>query len=116
LGRLSRGLNPCSDGIGISYPVFRPDIWPSARTQIEDAFAGRASSIEDNKVLTRRHGKPENAYFTLSCSPVFDESGGVGGVLSHMFETTASILAMQAVESAGRFWHQKLPATNAGPL
>lgn len=86
------------DGIGLPYPLFRPDVWPSAEAHIMAAFAGTATTVENNRVLTRRNGEPEEAYFTLSCSPVFDESGAVAGVLSHLSETTGLVQAQQALE------------------
>jgi PAS domain S-box-containing protein len=86
------------DGIGVPYPVLRPDIWPSVEEQIMAGFAGKATSLENIRVLTRRHGEAEEAYFALSCSPVYDEAGTVAGVISHMFETTRNVQAQRALE------------------
>jgi PAS domain S-box-containing protein len=87
------------DGIGSSYRTFRADVWPSIEGVISDAFAGRAATIETVKVLTQRHGGTEPAYFTLSCSPVYDETGCVAGVLSHMLETTKTVQSQRRLES-----------------
>lgn len=86
-----------ADGIGLPYPVFRADVWPSVEKQIMAGFAGEASTVENIKVLSRRHGDAEEAYFTLNYSPVYDETGSVGGVISHVFETTRTVLAHRAL-------------------
>ncbi|HET8675756.1 MAG TPA: hypothetical protein VFO63_08230 [Blastocatellia bacterium] len=38
-----------------------------------------------------RYGYLENCYFTLSYSPIRDESGGVGGMLAVVAETTERV-------------------------
>jgi len=91
-------LGTIPDGIGAPYPSFRPDVWPVVEKQIMAGFAGQASTIENLKVRSRRHGEEEEIFFTLNYSPVYDETGSVGGVISHIFETTRTVLAHQALE------------------
>lgn len=86
------------DGIGLSYPAFRPDIWPEAKAQIQAAFAGETCSAKNVRVLTCRHAEPEEAFFTLTCSPVFDETSAVEGVISQILETTGDVVSRRALE------------------
>ncbi|RKG74877.1 ATP-binding protein [Corallococcus terminator] len=47
---------------------------------------------ENQLLLMERHGFIEETYFTFSYSPIRDESGGVGGVLDTVIETTGQVL------------------------
>lgn len=91
-------LGVIPDGIGSSFPSFRQDIWPYVENEISAGFRGDSNTVENIKVVTQRHGEPEEAYFTLNYSPVYDESGAVSGVLSFLLETTQTVLAHQALE------------------
>ena len=52
--------------------------------------AGTAVGAEDWMLPLDRHGYLEECYFTFSYSPIRDESGGVGGVLVTVTETTGA--------------------------
>jgi PAS domain-containing protein len=54
---------------------------------------GETSAGEDVLWMTHRRGFAEEAYFTFSHSPVFDDEGRVGGVLDVSTETTPRVLA-----------------------
>ncbi|HEX7887966.1 MAG TPA: chemotaxis protein CheB, partial [Ramlibacter sp.] len=54
---------------------------------------GQASYFEDQLFEVRRHGFPEEAYFTVSHSPVHDDQGAVQGVMTIATETTERVLA-----------------------
>lgn len=68
---------------------------------------GQASYAEDQLFEVRRHGYPEEAYFTVSHSPVHDDQGVVQGVMTIATETTERVLAarrqgaLRALASAG---------------
>lgn len=68
---------------------------------------GLASYAEDQLFAVRRHGSPEEAYFTVSHSPVHDDQGVVQGVMTIATETTERVLAarrqgaLRALASAG---------------
>ncbi|RYZ38448.1 MAG: PAS domain S-box protein [Myxococcaceae bacterium] len=47
---------------------------------------------ENQLLLMERHGFLEETYFTFSYSPIRDESGGVGGVLDTVIESTGQVL------------------------
>lgn len=61
-------------------------------------FAGEATITENMEVHTRRYGKAEIAYFTASCSLVYDECNAVAGVISQILETTGTVRARQELE------------------
>jgi len=56
---------------------------------------GQATWSEDLQLMMTRNGYVEETYFTFSYSPVFDEGGGVGGILCTCAETTARVLVEQ---------------------
>lgn len=68
---------------------------------------GLASYAEDQLFEVRRHGYPEEAYFTVSHSPVHDDQGVVQGVMTIATETTERVLAarrqgaLRALAAAG---------------
>ncbi len=78
-------------GIGRRYPEFRPDVWPSIRNFIEDAFNGRGRSVTDIPITLRRSGQDEQACFTFTYVPIFNEVGEIGGVLGTIIETSAQV-------------------------
>jgi PAS domain S-box-containing protein len=57
------------------------------------ALAGESSFFEDLPVTIERNGRVEETWWTFSYSPVRDETGGVGGVLCAVLETTDRVLA-----------------------
>ncbi len=54
---------------------------------------GEATWSEDQLLPLERNGFVEECYFTFSYSPIFDESGGVGGVFTAVTETTSRVLS-----------------------
>ncbi len=70
------------------------DIWDIVGPQIEAVMArGEQTWFEDQLVPFERSGFLEEIYFTYSYSPVYDESGDVGGALVVCSETTERVLA-----------------------
>src|SRR4051794_35400249 len=65
-----------------------PEVWDVIGPLFERAFAGDAVALDDVHLPLDRNGYLEECYFTLSYSPIRDESGGVGGVLAGGAETT----------------------------
>ncbi len=53
---------------------------------------GEATWSKDQLLILERNGYPEECYFTWSYSPISDETGGVGGVLTVIVETTERVL------------------------
>ncbi len=56
---------------------------------------GGTVSAKDRPLTIKRRGEPETVYFDMACSPVYDPSGGVAGVLCIVEETTQRIAAEQ---------------------
>jgi hypothetical protein len=70
------------------------EIWPIIGPQIDDVMSrGRPSWNEDQLVPIYRNGHLEEVYWTYGYSPIFDESGVVGGTLVVCTETTNRVLS-----------------------
>lgn len=80
---------------GLGRPAF--ENWWEIREDIEPLFArvmaGETVYFEDLPFRMMRTGVPEDTYFTFSYSPVWVESGQVGGLLINCFETTDQVHA-----------------------
>jgi signal transduction histidine kinase/DNA-binding response OmpR family regulator len=68
-----------------------PEVWPIIGPEFERVRRGEAFAIDDWYLPLERHGYPENCWFTLSYSPIRDETGGVGGLLAVVAETTGRV-------------------------
>jgi PAS domain S-box-containing protein len=70
------------------------EIWPIIWPQIDDVMSrAQPSWNEDQLVPIYRNGRLEEVYWTYGYSPVFDESGAVGGTLVVCTETTNRVLS-----------------------
>jgi len=70
------------------------EIWPIIAPQIDDVMSrARPSWNEDQLVPIYRNGRLEEVYWTYGYSPIFDESGAVGGTLVVCTETTTRVLS-----------------------
>lgn len=79
------------EALGRSFEEVWSEAWPVVGPIAERARAGEASYFED--LPLKGQGRGEQARWAFSCSPVIDESGGVGGVLCLMHETTGEAQA-----------------------
>jgi signal transduction histidine kinase/DNA-binding response OmpR family regulator len=68
-----------------------PEVWSVVGPEFERVRRGEAFAIDDWYLPLERNGYPENCWFTLSYSPIRDESGGVGGLLAVVAETTGRV-------------------------
>ncbi|UKE67469.1 PAS domain-containing protein [Xanthomonas translucens pv. phlei] len=69
-----------------------PDVWPAVASQAEHVLAtGESTWNEHVPFVMLRNGYKEEVYFTFSYSPIFDDRGGIGGVLCVCTEDTAQI-------------------------
>jgi two-component sensor histidine kinase len=68
------------------------DLEPLLRRVLE---TGETVFAKDRPFYIERHGYPENVYFDISYSPVWDEVGTVGGVLCIVSETTERVVAQE---------------------
>jgi signal transduction histidine kinase/CheY-like chemotaxis protein len=70
------------------------EIWPIIKPQIDDVMdRGQPSWNVDHLVPIYRNGSLEEVYWTYGYSPVYTETGAVGGTLVVCTETTPRILA-----------------------
>ncbi len=86
---------------GLKHPTFlgRPareqwaEIWNDLAPLTDHVFqTGEATWAESMLLFMTRKGFLEETYFTFSYSPIYDESGGVGGIINPCQETTEQIL------------------------
>lgn len=69
------------------------EIWHIIGPMLEGVYReGKATWSDDQMLPIDRHDFVEEAYFTFSYSPIFDESGGIGGVFTAVTETTGRVL------------------------
>ena len=80
------------------------EIWPIIWPQIDDVMTrAKASWNEDALVPIFRNGRIEEVYWTYGYSPVFDESGGVGGTLVVCTETTTRVVSQRRLRTLRAF-------------
>ncbi|HET9767443.1 MAG TPA: PAS domain-containing protein, partial [Thermoanaerobaculia bacterium] len=58
-----------------------PEVWGMVGPEFDRAWSGEPFEFEDWLLPLDRNGYLESCWFTVSYSPIRDESGGVGGVL-----------------------------------
>ncbi|MDF7814176.1 GAF domain-containing sensor histidine kinase [Hymenobacter sp. YC55] len=68
------------------------EMWPFLLDIFEPVLTGKTTYFEDQLVLPNRRGLVEEAYFTFSHSPIYNEAGQVGGIFVTALETTATVL------------------------
>jgi signal transduction histidine kinase/CheY-like chemotaxis protein len=68
-----------------------PEVWDVVGPEFERVRRGEAFAIDDWLLPLNRSGYLENCWFTVSYSPIRDETGGVGGVLAVVAETTGKV-------------------------
>ncbi len=71
---------------------------------------GEATWSEDQLLLLERKGFVEEVYLTWSYSPISDESGGVGGVFTAVFETTERVLGERRLRTLRELGEQAAQA------
>src|SRR5690349_13078056 len=68
-----------------------PEVWNVVGPEFERVRRGESFAIDDWLLPLDRSGYLENCWFTLSYSPIRDESGGVGGLLAVVAEVTNKV-------------------------
>lgn len=98
---LMGGKHPA--GLGQSARECWREAWHINEPIHARVLAGETVTLEDALYPIKRGGEAEDAWFTLSCSPLTNGDGGVAGALVTMFETTAEHRAASMLrESEGR--------------
>ncbi|MBL7489457.1 GGDEF domain-containing protein [Frankia sp. AgB1.9] len=83
------------DAMGKTLHGVWPEVWDELRPLAAQVMSGDGATWSSNKrLLLRRHGYLEEAYFTFSFSPIREASDGgrIAGVLSTYQETTQQVI------------------------
>ena len=84
-------------GLGQPTRACWPEVWAfNAPLYAGVVDRGEAFTFTDQRLVVERHGDAEEAFFTLTYSPVLDDAGRVGGVLVTVVETTMQVRARDA--------------------
>lgn len=81
------------DAIGRPFREVWSDIWDDIWPLIDRALSGEATWSENLHLVMEREGRPRDAWYTFSYSPVRDESERVAGMFCACTETTAQVIA-----------------------
>ena len=82
---------------GLGEPV--AVTWPLDEAVTRRVWQGESLTFDNHPCPLTRRGYPEEAYFTLSYSPVRDARGDACGVLVTALETTAQVLAVRRAQT-----------------
>lgn len=86
-----------------------PEIWDIIKPLIDQVLTmGEATWSEDQLIPIFRNGRIENVYWTVSYSPVYDESGEISGVLVTCSETTSKVVSLRLLEESNRRYHDNI--------
>ena len=77
--------------LGTPAPEIFPEIWSVIGPEFERVRRGESFALDDWLLPLERNGYLENCWFTVSYSPIRDETGGVGGLLAVVAETTGRV-------------------------
>ncbi|QGZ43012.1 PAS domain-containing protein [Pseudoduganella flava] len=84
--------------LGGTVPDTWPEIWDWNRAILEAGFAGETRQHLGTGFTVLRNGVPEDVWFDLFYTPVYDSCGAVGGVLCTVTEVTARMREEQRAE------------------
>ncbi|AWI88892.1 histidine kinase [Methylobacterium sp. DM1] len=91
-------------GLGQPTRACWPEVWHINAPIYERVWAGETLTFEDALYPLTRSGRLEDAWFTLTYSPLRDDSGAIAGILVILVETTSRVLADRALrKSEARF-------------
>ncbi len=76
-----------------------PEIWEFVGPLFRKTLAGETVALDDVLLPLDRNGYLEECYFTLSYSPIRDESGGIGGLLAIVAETTERVRGVRRLRT-----------------
>jgi PAS domain-containing protein len=86
--------------LGLPFRDAWRDIWEEIEPLVAWVFAGETVLFEDVLLVMTRCGYPEDTWWTLSYSPVRDESGAVAGLLYVTVDATERIRAVRERDEA----------------
>lgn len=77
--------------LGGTVPHTWPEIWDWNRAILEAGFQGETQQHPATPMTLLRNGVPEDVFFDLFYTPVYDTDGTVGGVLCTVLDVTARV-------------------------
>jgi len=81
------------DALGDPLAQVWDEIWSNVRPFVDGALAGETTGADNLPIVIPGGGLEEQRYFSFSCSPVYDQTETVGGILVISVETTGDVLA-----------------------
>ncbi len=84
-------LGERSHAQGDSFDALWATAWDEMGAAVFQALEGQGSLAENSLLTVNRDGRPVQAWFTCSYSPIRDDQGTVVGFLHALIETTASV-------------------------
>lgn len=75
-------------------------IWNALEPLVDATLAGEAQTRIDMALDLGRYGVPEAGWWTFTYSPVFDDEGGIAGLLCVTRETTTNVIAARQRDEA----------------
>jgi PAS domain S-box-containing protein len=89
--------------LGRPAPEVWSDVWSVVGPQAESVLRDGQSTWNDRVLLVmQRKGYTEEAYFTFSYSPAYDDDGGVGGLFCAVSEETDRVIGERRLHSLRR--------------
>src|SRR5215469_9852793 len=92
------GLHPTA--LGQPIRECRPEVFPRYQPYYARVFDGESLVVEDLLTPKQRDGHPEDAWVTITCTPLRDDNDIVAGIFISAFETTQSHLAEIALRAS----------------
>jgi signal transduction histidine kinase/DNA-binding response OmpR family regulator len=75
------------------------DVWQVVGPMLQSVRdTGQAVKADDLPLIMRRNGYDEETYFSFSYSPIADETSGVGGIFTPVFESTDKVIGHRRIE------------------
>jgi signal transduction histidine kinase/DNA-binding response OmpR family regulator len=75
------------------------DVWEVVGPMLQSVLdTGQAVKADDMLLLMKRNGYDEETYFSFSYSPIADETRGVGGIFTPVFESTDKVIGHRRIE------------------
>ncbi|TWI62189.1 PAS domain S-box-containing protein [Pseudoduganella lurida] len=84
--------------LGGTVPHTWPEIWDWNRAILEAGFRGETRQHPGTPLTLLRNGTPEDVWFDLFYTPVFDSDGAVGGVLCTVVDVSGRIRQARSLE------------------
>lgn len=86
---IAGGYHPAA--LGQTVPAIWPEIWDWNRAILAAGFRGEVQSFRDQPMVLKRSGEPEEVFFDLFYTPIYNGDGEVDGVLCTVIENTEKV-------------------------